>query len=323
MSKRCCLVLLAWLTTGEVWAMPPAAAESDRAVARGQVALRLYESGAWTAAYDEFAAAEALAHSPVFLLFMARSLRNNGQWVASRQLFTRLLREELPAGAPAPWLAAVENGRAELGALESRIPRILLRVPPGLTGAVRVLLDARPLSQAELSGPINVDPGTHLAVLEGLAGTRVKEEVNVQAGQRDTVVQLAMPGKRPPPGPSAVAEPAPPSLRTHRSSQAPAAYAALGLGVVALGVGAVTGWMALQSANEVKKNCVAAHCLPSDEDKAATASDLGRVSTIGFAVGGVSLATGVSLLLVAPRRDWSPSSPTAAPQLGIVGAGRF
>jgi hypothetical protein len=304
--------------------MPPVGTDSERAVERGQAALRLYESGEWTAAYHEFAIADGLAHSPVFSLFMARCLRNSGRWLAARQGFVRLLAEKLSASAPGPWVNAVESARTELGTLEAEIPSISFQVPAGTRGPVKVLLDGRTITEAELKGSVKVDPGTHVAVLEGQKGPLVTEAIAVRVGQKGSVVRLVVPEQASPRGREGAAEQpiaAPP--RSQRSSETVAAYAALGLGVVAVGVGAVTGWVALRSANEIKRNCAGSHCLPSDETRAANANDLGRISTIGFAVGGVSLATGLTLLVAAPRGYSSPPARAAASELGVVATGRF
>jgi hypothetical protein len=74
------------------------------------------------------------------------------------------------------------------------------------------------------------------------------------------------------------------------------------VGVVGLGVGGVTGLMAIGANNDAKKLCpTSGPCADrtgvDDNDKAKT---LGTVSTIGFVAGGVLLAGGVVLVLTAP-----------------------
>lgn len=94
------------------------------AIEKGRRGISLYEHGDWPAAFEQFETAEALYHSPVFLLYAARSLRNAGRLREAKAWFSRLTAEPLDASAPELWQRAQEDGRVELRKLEEQIRNI-------------------------------------------------------------------------------------------------------------------------------------------------------------------------------------------------------
>src|SRR5688500_7692571 len=122
----------------------------DRAVALAQEGLKQYEAGAWAAAFEKFQQADAASHSPVFRLYMARAKRNLQKLIEARTVYRDLVGEKLPDGALASWRQAQADGRAELNALESSIPTVVLNAT-GASAAATVQLDGRP---AALGKPI-------------------------------------------------------------------------------------------------------------------------------------------------------------------------
>lgn len=88
----------------------------------------------------------------------------------------------------------------------------------------------------------------------------------------------------------------PPEEPSEGSSAAPIAFVLGGLG---LGVGVVTGLMSLGEVSTLEKNCgPEKRCTnPADQEVADSAKLLGNISTVGFVVGGIGVATGTVLLL--------------------------
>jgi tetratricopeptide (TPR) repeat protein len=91
------------------------------AVTRGESGLQAFRSGAWERAYAEFHAAESLSHSPVFLLYMARSRARQGAGEEALDLYHRVASEPLSDDTPEAWKAAVASAFAERKALEQRM----------------------------------------------------------------------------------------------------------------------------------------------------------------------------------------------------------
>ncbi|MRG97578.1 tetratricopeptide repeat protein [Polyangium spumosum] len=76
--------------------------------------------------------------------------------------------------------------------------------------------------------------------------------------------------------------------------------ATLGLGVLGVGVGAVTGALSFSKVDDIRARCQGNHCLAADRDNAEQARLLGNVSTVAFVVGGAAAAAGVALLVLRP-----------------------
>src|SRR5690349_2715550 len=88
----------------------PTTPTSTVAVDRGNEGVALYEAGRWDEALARFAEAEALYHSPVFVLYTARTLRNAGRLRDARDTYHRLVAEPIAADAPALWHQAQTDG---------------------------------------------------------------------------------------------------------------------------------------------------------------------------------------------------------------------
>jgi tetratricopeptide (TPR) repeat protein len=106
-----------------------------------------------------------------------------------------------------------------------------------------------------------------------------------------------------------------------------------GVGVGVLGAGAVFGVMAKSANSDAVSECGDINDCRGDAAAAQTLVDKARtralISTIGFAVGGAAIATGVFLYVMAPKKpteriatlDWAP---TVSPDhVGAVVFGRF
>lgn len=107
---------------------------------------------------------------------------------------------------------------------------------------------------------------------------------------------------RPPAG-SATAAPsvtAPPAALAPQDGPLWPGVVVLGAGVLGLGIGGVTGAMAMSETSSIEEGCDGVHCLKSDADRGDRASTLAAVSTVSFLAGGVLAATGVVLLAVRP-----------------------
>jgi tetratricopeptide (TPR) repeat protein len=124
--KAAALVFLA------VTAMPAAAQaqaqpgntrpNSELAIQKGNEGVQLYEQGRWDEALEHFREAESLYHSPVFILYTARALRNSGRLRDARDAFQKLVNERLEPPAPELWHQAQRDALAELSELEANIP---------------------------------------------------------------------------------------------------------------------------------------------------------------------------------------------------------
>jgi hypothetical protein len=293
--------------------------QNVQAVLVGRAALEAYHKADWTTALEAFSRAEAMSHSPVFLLFIARCRRNLGAWLEARSLYQKVASEQLDASAPEPWRTAVRDAARELEELEARIPSIVIIVenaPPNAT----VTFDGAPVGPGALGLQMRVDPGVHHIVGTEPAGAKVELEVRVEPSERAQRVALRFGVPASPPEPGAF--PQAPSAggtdelpRAHPTRRA--AYVSGALGLVGVAVGTVAGVMALAKSKEVKDRCQGNDCLSSDRPGADAIRPYATVSTLGFAIGGVALATGAILLVLDP--PWQTSGRQRARALMQLG----
>lgn len=284
-------------------------ADADRATARalaqqGQEAL---DKSDFAAAADRFGRADALVHAPTLMLGHARALLGLGKLVAAHELFARIVREGVPPSAPAPFVAAVAEARRLVEALAPRLPSVVITIK-GPTSA-KVTIDGVSVPAAALGVNRPVDPGKHTAraEAEGFAPSEVPFTV---AEARSAAVTLELvPG----PASSAPAPLAPtvqqPDGAPVQPAQAPGkpsetgkilGFTGLGLGGAGVVLGAVTGVLALQKHGELAKLCPIGHCT-NQADAISAYHTMGMLSTTGFIAGGALAATGLVLLVTAPK----------------------
>lgn len=175
--------------------------------------------------------------------------------------------DDLDAAIPTVVVAAVDDrGRDVSG------------VRLSLDGKDAGLVDGRPLA---------LDPGSH--TLRGVAERGAATvDVTVRTGERNRRIQLrfVVPREEPPPA---------------RIGYAPAviAFAAGGLG---LALGATTGILALRQDSDLEGVCSSnGACSPDHAGEIDRLHTLSRLSTAGFIIGGVGVAAGVVLAIVAKR----------------------
>ena len=281
----------------------------NQAIELGRTALDAYARGAWADAYVAFRAAESLAHSPVFVLYMARCSRNSGRLLEARELLRKVAAEQLPVDAPAPWLQAAITAHSELGSLQQLIPSVIVRTvhgPPRTRGAI----DGRPAIFSEQEREFELDPGQH-----ELAAGALRRTVQLVEGRRRVplILDFAVPAPDavPPATLQAAVKPAgaferqgPLVAEPDRGMPVPRVlgFTLLGAGTAALVAGIATALVAKQKTDEVKAQC-RPRCPREVAAEAELASDWAGVATVSFIVAGTGLASGSALLLLVPSED--------------------
>jgi hypothetical protein len=278
----------------DAFAQAPLTDPKEMAAQLGTDALALYQQGRFADAYDKFDQAERAAHSPVFLVWMARSKRALGGLVRAKELYARVTAEAPHAATDISpsWQRAYTDAQSEVDVLSARLPHLLVRVSANGPGGTVAEVDGAPVSLGQL---IEIDPGEHVVRATAADRRAFERRVRLEEGQAPLVVEVAFP--------SSVIDRAEP--RTTRPY--------VGLGVVSLGVGvtgvaagSVTGLYALSLASQVKDGCVrGTTCLAADQGKADNAHAYAVASTVSFIAGGAAAVLGVVLILV--RRDEAPA----------------
>jgi hypothetical protein len=312
---------------------------ADRATARelgldGQNAL---DKKDYATAEDRFRRADALFHAPTLLLGYARAEAALGKVVNASEAYNRIVREGVAPGAPPVFVAAVEAARAEAGAVQARIAGVTITVvgPENPT----VTLDEQPVPVAALGVKRPVDPGEHTvkASADGWQPAETKFTVADAGATTASLKMTKLTGPAPAAGatPPTSSQPAatastggstPPAADTGTPSsgsmQRTLGLVGMGAGVVGLGVGAVTGILAIGKHSTLTTECTGTGgtCVTdqSQQDLSSYHS-IGMISTIGFIAGGVLAAGGAVLFFTAPKASSAPA--TGLRVMPVVGIG--
>lgn len=296
-----CVTLVPALADAED-APPPSSDPKEMARSLGAEALALHAAGQFKEAYAKFETAERIAHSPVFVVWMARSKRALGELRAAQRLYQRVVTESLQADSSANWQQAKAEAEVELKSLSARIPSIEVRLAGGSAVPSALELDGSTIAAATA---IDVDPGEHVVRATGEGGAVVTQTVRVDEGQPREIVTIDLATGR---------EPA--STNENNEAFVVSGGILLGVGGLSLLAGAVTGAFALVLADEVEEGCVGNRCLASDKGKADDADALARASTGTLIAGGLLATAGIVLLVIEPG-----GSGRAAVHVGPTWAG--
>ncbi len=234
------------------------------------------------------------------------------------------------AARAARQLEREKSARQRAQALEPRLPRLTVVVPPALARlpGIEVARDGSAVDRAAWGLAIPVDPGAHTITARATGKKPWSQDVQAAEGAR---AELTLPPLEddaiapPPPGPPPPAAPPPPPPAALVITPQRGAAIALGtVGVLGLVVGAVFGAEAKSQWNATLANCRNADptwCYPAAFPAHDSAVTMATASTVSFAVGGAAVAAGVVTWFTArtPRpRTGLRALPIAGP--GFAGA---
>ena len=298
MGAALCLALPA---SASAQAKGPAA----RAIATGQEGIALFKQGSFDDALAKFQQADAIYHSPVFVLYEGRSLRGRGRWVEALATLRRVAAENLAPAAPPPWKQAQADALRDAAALAAEIPSVVVTVRRG-SAETQVTIDGSAVAQGER---IDLDPGPHRIVASD--GDRVEsQDVTLPPGTsvRSVVVAFPQTSIDEAPKPS-LPTPTPTPPRAGAGPTTKLSVPGLALGVAGMTVvvaGGVVGVLALTKASAARAglplSCDGTSCLDAKRDEIeaslSTPRRLATVADVLFITGGLAVAVGVYLIIV-------------------------
>jgi hypothetical protein len=177
----------------------------------------------------------------------------------------------------------------QANALLPRLPHLRLRVAGGAPKDAKVQRDGVAVGGATLGVSIPIDPGAHRVVVE--AAGRHARAYTVQAAEGERVDLVVDAGELIPDAPRL-------SSATSTASSRSVAYVFFGAAGAALGVGAVTGLLAIDRNAVMNDHCNAARVCDAEGVSAGrTGRTFDVASTVGFAAAGVLIAGGVVWLV--------------------------
>ena len=255
--------------------------------------LRLFDQGKVADACPKFAASYKLDPASGTLLNLGRCYEKMNKtasaWIAYRDLVSLAHKENNPKReAQAKQLA---------DKLAPKLAKLTIDAPEG----VSIKLDENTLDPAELKTPIPIDPGDHAIVASASNKQSWTKSLKIVPAEQAMVAvpplqDEASANQPPPPAPSPS-----PANDDGMGGMRIAALASGGLGVAGLAVGGIFGGIALSHASDARDHCVS-RCDGDGLDARKDARSSADISTVGLIAGGVLLAGGVVLWLVAPQR---------------------
>jgi serine/threonine-protein kinase len=197
-----------------------------------------------------------------------------------------------------------ERAAAAAKALEPKLARVVLRVPPeSRVDKLELRRDGDLIDPGTWDTAIPTDPGMH--AFEASAPGRVSWKSSIQVAPGPSTMTLSIPVL------VVGASPSSPS-----GAQRTAGIAVAGVGLAGVIVGAIFGGLTI-----AKKSAESAHCQKADPhlcdatgvDLRSQALTFANVSNVGFAVGGAALVTGVALFFTAPKPDAANTALQVSP----------
>jgi hypothetical protein len=238
--------------------------------------------------------------------------------------------------------------------LEQRVPRLRIELAKGAPEGTTVARGGAPVQASDFGKDLPVDPGKHVVVATAPGRPDRSYEVALVEGARG--VLSVEPGPAPEPPKAVVIEPAPakkveaaranprapPSGEGRASggddprvaepddatsSRRTAAFIVGGVGIVGIGVGAITGALAFTKKSDVDELCPREDtCILEGVEAEQSGKRLATASTIAFAVGIAGVGVGAVLLITSGSSSKRATAigPIALPGGAGVGArGRF
>jgi hypothetical protein len=351
------IAVLVFALTPSVVAQTAEVSAGARAAA--EAGVNAFAEGRWADAADLMTRAEKLVHAPTHLLYLAQAEEKLGHLVIAHETYLRILREKLANNAPKVFVSAQAEAKQRAEAVRVRLSQVSIVVQGNPAGAkVAVTMDGREVPAVLIGVPHPIDPGEHQfeATAEGKRSGLAK--VVLGEGASETVVLSLQPSAATPPaapvtmlGPGATPVPAaagsspqaaPPTPVATQPTNPPTAapketsgmhplklggYIGLGVGVAGVAVGSIFAVSSLGSRNDANALCNGPNGTCPIENGArikdldSSANSAGTLAVVGFAVGGVGVAAGLTMLLMAPSQEQPPKTAFMAPYVTGNGGG--
>lgn len=285
---------------------PPSHADAAAAEALFNEGKRLMTSGRYAAACPKFAESHRLDPGIGTMLWLGDCHAKNGEIASAWAIF-----KEAEALATKDKDRRAAIARDEAKKLEPRLSYLVIDVQNGKMPGLEIKRDGVALGSPLWGTPIPTDPGPHR--IAASAPKHKAWEGEVVVGNDGARAVIAIPSledapEAPPDPASAGASGAtpftpPPAERDPQrgSTQRILGLGLVGLGLVGVGVGTVFALRVKSKKDESQPYCVGNQCNQQGVDLRNDALDAATISNIAFIAGGVAVAAGAVLYLVAPK----------------------
>ena len=306
------------------WAPPTWAMEAGNKEAVRQLSNEAdgdFEAGRYQQALEKFQRAYESAKVPTLLALIAKTQVKLGHLVEAYEAYhqaTILERNDL-------WVGSIQqdaqrDAQRSLDELQPRIPRLTIRVEGASPKDVTVKIDDADIPSSLIGVERLSDPGQR-RIVGHFGNSEVRADATLSEGERKEVVlkfpqsDATAPKTLPPaPVPNQAIPPdsgakQPMSLDSGaKQSNSARTWGLIGVGVGATGLalGATTGIVLAAKHGSISSDCPNNKCERTFWSDADTFNTLRYVSAIGFIVGGIGTAAGITLLATNPKQESKP-----------------
>jgi hypothetical protein len=315
----------------------PAATPSESAAAQAlfDKARQLMTAGKYAMACPKLEESQRLDPSTGTLLNLGACYEHQGRLASA---WTKFLEADASARASGS-LERAAAARERAGTLAPRLAKMVINLGGAHLEGLQVRRDGELVGAAQWGVAIPLDSGEHIVVVSAPARKSWQTKVTLQGD--GSTVSVAVPELEPLPSgnssgatPDSAIEPHPAAEVRSTTNGARglriASYAALGVGVVGLGVGTAFGLRSMSQRKQADDICPDPNRCPISQRDTVEGLDQGAKSaktlaTIGFVAGGVAAGAGITLLVLANGKQaptaTSPPGPHLRPWVGLLAAG--
>lgn len=306
--------------------------DSSRAAARTLVneGAAEYAAGKYEASLKKFSEALEVAKVPTVAVWAAQANEKLGKLVSAAELYEQaLLMQPNDLWVGNAQEEAQAKARDTLTRLRPRIPTVKIQVEGQSAGDLEITIDSVRVPSSLLLLERPLDPGAHtIAARQG--NKSASQSVTLAESQKQTVtLQLAETGAiEPAVASSSVMTAPPPEGTAHGSNtkwQRTVGWVGIGVGAAGVAFGATMGILAGIERSSLHDDGCSANTCPGSSYKSRIDSynSMRTLSTVGFVVGGVAAAAGVTFLLTSPKQESSPKVGLVVSPGAIQLAGHF
>lgn len=287
-------------------ASQPSAADLESARELYRDGKELRQKGDLRGALERFKAAHGYGQTPVTGIELGKTHLQLGELVEAREMFLSIGRIKVASDETEKSASARTEAAQLAEQLRPRIPTLVVKVSGVKADApAQVAIDGANAPVVSLSSMRKVNPGEH-AIVVRVSGREEKRSVSLAEGETKEV-DVAFTDASPKVADDATVGAGTPADNAASGSGGRPVHVVtwigLGIGVAGIGLGAVTGVMALGKAGSVTDACRGVSCPPSARADVEDGRTVANISTIAFAVGAAGLATAaVGYFVLSPIR---------------------
>jgi hypothetical protein len=294
----------------------PSAAPSPQAVKAAtdafNAARKLFDQKKFALALEKFQDSYNAVQSPNSGVFIARCHAELGKRREAWQWFERVIAEaSARMGAEPKYKPTHDSARNEIVDVQSKLSILAFNVvEPEPTTTLRV--GGAPIPREQWGKRMPFDPGPLEVTLETPGKTPVSQKLDALAGD-DKSISLTHPAAV-----VSLPPPPPPPKQESGLKLLPLTIAFGSVGVLGMGLFAVTGAMTSSAESTLEENCGAGPCSAQDDiDRAETAKTTQTLANAGWIIGAVGLAAGATFLIVDLASSGGGDSTTGGVDLRI------